>query len=178
MEKKLQKKLGNVRLVILDVDGVLTDGRIIMDESGRELRCFDVKDGFGVRALIEMGVVVAVISGRSAPCVQKRLQQLGVKDIYQGVFEKRNPFKELLKKYNITPEETLFVADDVYDLPLFDEVGVKVAVADAVEAVKEKADWVTRHPGGRGAVREVAEAVLKARKLWTSIMERLYQGGW
>ena len=178
MHDDLKGKLKNIRLVILDVDGVLTDGRIIMDEQGRELRCFDVKDGFGVRALIRMGIKVAVISGRSAPCVAKRLQQLGVEDLYQGIFEKRQPYRELLKKYGVTPQETLFVADDVYDMPLLEEVGVKVAVADAVEEVKEMADWVTEHPGGRGAVREVAEAVLKAQNLWTPVIEGLYQGGW
>jgi len=178
MDGELVERLKKVRLVILDVDGVLTDGRIIMDEEGRELRCFDVKDGFGVRALVEMGVRVAVISGRKAPCVERRVRQLGITDIYQGVFEKRDPFRQLLKKYDLTPQETLFVADDVYDLPLFEEVGVKVAVADAVEAVRQMADWVTQNPGGRGAVREVAEAILKAQNLWNAIMEKLYQGGW
>jgi len=172
--ESLKAKLRGVRLVILDVDGVLTDGRIIMDEEGRELRSFDVKDGFGVRALIEMGVLVGAISGRTAPCVEQRLRQLGVKEIFQGIRRKREPFRQLLKKYGLRREETLFVADDVYDMPLLEEVGVKVAVADAVEEVRRMADWVTKANGGRGAVREVAEAVLKAKGLWEKVLAKLY----
>jgi len=174
MTESLKAKLQRVRLVILDVDGVLTDGRIIMDEEGRELRSFDVKDGFGVRALIEMGVLVGAISGRAAPCVEQRLRQLGVKEIFQGIRRKREPFRQLLKKYGLRREETLFVADDVYDMPLLEEVGVKVAVADAVEEVRRMADWVTKANGGRGAVREVAEAVLKAKGLWEKVLAKLY----
>ena len=174
MGEFLSTKLRGVRLVILDVDGVLTDGRIIMDEEGKELRCFDVKDGFGVRALIEMGVLVGVISGRSAPCVERRLKQLGVTEIFQGIRRKREPFRQLLRKYGLRKEETLFVADDVYDMPLLEEVGVKVAVADAVEEVRRMADWVTKASGGRGAVREVAEAVLKAKGLWKKVVAKLY----
>jgi len=174
MVESLNEKLRGVRLVILDVDGVLTDGRIIMDEEGKELRCFDVKDGFGVRALVEMGVLVGVISGRAAPCVERRLKQLGVTEIFQGIRRKREPFRQLLRKYGLRKEETLFVADDVYDMPLLEEVGVKVAVADAVEEVRRMADWVTRANGGRGAVREVAEAVLKAKGLWKKVVAKLY----
>jgi len=174
MDESLRERLKKVRLVILDVDGVLTDGRIVMDEDGKELRFFDVKDGFGVRAMIEMGVSVAVISGRAAPCVARRLEGLGVRDVYQGVREKRKPFAELLDKHGLEPEEVLFVADDVYDLPLFGEVGVKVAVSDATEEVRRAADWVTKRPGGRGAVREVAEALLAAKDLWRRVLEKLH----
>ncbi|MCX7703236.1 MAG: HAD-IIIA family hydrolase [Planctomycetota bacterium] len=174
MDEVLRKKLKKVKMVVLDADGVLTDGKVTFDDTGREWCSFDVKDGFGVRALIHSGVIVAVISGRMSEVVKNRAAMLGIKEIYIGVKEKRHPYRELLKRYGLKKEEVAYVADDVYDLPLMKEVGISIAVADSVEDVLREADYVTRSCGGRGAVREVAEAVLKEKGLWDGIVAILF----
>lgn len=171
-ESELIPKLKAVRLVTLDCDGVLTDGRIQLGEDGREFRCFDVKDGFGIRALILTGVRVALISGRESEVVKRRCENLGIENVYQHVMNKRETCEKLIKKYGMDWKEVCFVGDDVNDLTLLGKAGLSVCVADAAEELKERCDYVTSREGGRGAVREIAERILKAQGKWDAIVEK------
>ena len=155
-----------VRLLLLDVDGVLTDGTIIYNEDGSETKHFHVRDGLGIRLLMEAGIRVAIVTGRTSQALRHRCRNLGIEDIYDGVGDKGALLSRIEARTGIPPEQMAFVGDDLPDLPLMRRVGVSVAVADAHEAVKEVADMATSAPGGNGAVREVCERVLKSRGLW------------
>lgn len=159
-----------VRLVILDVDGVLTDGGLIFDEAGRENKVFHSRDGHGLKMLQHSGVELAVISGRRTEAVTHRMAGLGISHVYQGQQDKLPAFNELLAKLQVTPEQTAYVGDDVVDLPIMLRVGLAVAVHDAHSLVIEHSHWRTHHSGGRGAVRDVCELILEAqghlRGLW------------
>ncbi len=171
-------ELKNIKLLILDVDGVLTDGRIEYGSGGMEIKAFDVKDGFGIRLLLEAGIEVAIITGRKSDALRHRVKDLKIEHLYEGVEDKVDVFKELLEKLGVDEEKVAYVGDDLYDLPVMTKVGVSIAVHDAHEAVKESADLVTTLPGGRGAVREVCEAMLEAKGLMQEIVERyLYVDG-
>jgi 3-deoxy-D-manno-octulosonate 8-phosphate phosphatase (KDO 8-P phosphatase) len=170
--EKLRAKAAQVRLLILDVDGVLTDGRIIMDHEGRELKAFDVRDGHGIRLAQEAGIAVAVLTGRSSPVVQKRADDLGISWVRQGVFDKVAAFEEIARAIGVTDKETCFVGDDLVDISLLQRVGVPVVVADGVEQARRVALYVTAAPGGRGAVREVCDLLLEAGGQWEKIMRR------
>lgn len=171
-ESELIPKLKAVKILVLDVDGVLTDGRIMLGEDGRELRCFDVKDGFGIRALILSGLRVAVISGRESEVVKRRCENLGIEDVHQHVMEKTQACEKLLEKYGIEWKEVCFVGDDVNDLMLLGKVGLSACVADAAGELKTTCDCVTARGGGRGAVREIAQMILKAQGKWRRIVEK------
>jgi 3-deoxy-D-manno-octulosonate 8-phosphate phosphatase (KDO 8-P phosphatase) len=168
--EKLRAKAAQVRLLILDVDGVLTDGRIIMDHEGRELKAFDVRDGHGIKLLREAGIAVAVLTGRSSPVVQRRADDLGISWVRQGVYDKVAAFEEIARAIGVTDEETCFVGDDLVDISLLRRVGVPVVVADGVEQARRVALYVTAAPGGRGAVREVCDLLLEAGGQWEKIM--------
>jgi 3-deoxy-D-manno-octulosonate 8-phosphate phosphatase (KDO 8-P phosphatase) len=152
-EERLLKKIRKVKLLILDVDGVLTDGRIVIDDAGLESKAFDVKDGHGLKILMRSGIDVVLLTGRRSRVVEHRAADLGITEIHQG-------------------EETACVGDDVVDIPLLRRAGFSVAVADAVPEVRQIADYVTQHGGGRGAVREVCEAILKAQNRWADVAAR------
>lgn len=161
------EKLNSVRLIAMDVDGVLTDGAVTwaVDPGGTytELKSFDVKDGLGLGLALAAGLEVAWITGRLSPIVERRAAELGVRHLRQWSRNKRRSLLEVTERLALRPEQVLYVGDDLNDLPAFDAAGVRVAVADAVAQVRERADWITRAPGGRGAVREVVEAVLRAQ---------------
>jgi 3-deoxy-D-manno-octulosonate 8-phosphate phosphatase (KDO 8-P phosphatase) len=154
-------KIKQLKLLILDVDGVLTDGRLFFDEHGKEYKCFHARDGHGIKLLQQSGVEVAVISGRKSQSVAIRMQNLGVKHVYQGHENKRAAFAELLQNLNLRPEQVAHVGDDVLDLPIMLQAGFAVAVFDAHFAVKQRADWCTQSPGGLGAVREVCDLIMQ-----------------
>jgi 3-deoxy-D-manno-octulosonate 8-phosphate phosphatase (KDO 8-P phosphatase) len=154
---------------MLDVDGVLTDGRITLDERGVETKSFNVKDGVGIRLLIRAGLRVAIISGRSSPSVAVRAKDLGIEEVHQGVRDKVAVAQAILERWNIEEYETAFVADDLPDVPVLARVGLAVAVADASLEVKERVHLVTQARGGHGAVREAAEFILKARGEWNPL---------
>ncbi len=158
--------LKKVRLLLLDVDGVLTDGTIIYNEDGSETKHFHVRDGLGIRLLMEAGIGVAIVTGRSSRALLHRCRNLGIEAIYDGVGDKGALIGRIEVRTGVSPEEMAFVGDDLPDLPLMHRVGVSVAVADADPAVREAADMTTALPGGKGAVREVCEAILKARGYW------------
>lgn len=150
----------DIRLVLFDVDGVMTDGTIYMNEDGESFKSFNVKDGLAIELLRSHGFHSGIISGKSSPSLDKRCQQLGFDEIVMGCKNKLPKFQFICEKYNLKPEQVAFVGDDVLDLPLFDLVGLSVAPADAHLLVLESADWVTELNGGKGMVREFVDKLL------------------
>jgi len=172
MKKSVKEKLKKIRMLMLDIDGVMTDGRIIMDDEGRELKNFNVRDGHGLKVMQRYGIKVAIITGRQSNLVRHRAKDLDIKDVYQKVFNKKEVFEKILKKHKLSPDETAFIGDDIVDIPVLNRVGFSVAVADAVDVVKKQVDYITSHKGGKGAVREVCEMILKAQEKWPEIAAR------
>ena len=152
-------KLGDIRLVAFDVDGVFTDGRFYLSDDGIETKTFHTQDGFGVRQLLLSGVEVAVISGRRSGAVEKRMAELQVPHVVLGCRDKVAAMDELAAKLGLDVSACAYVGDDLPDLPLLEHVGFSVAVANAVPALQERCDYVTVKPGGFGAVREVCDLV-------------------
>ncbi|MEE9596592.1 MAG: 3-deoxy-manno-octulosonate-8-phosphatase KdsC [Acidiferrobacterales bacterium] len=162
----------NIRLVLLDVDGVLTDGRLLIGEDGTESKAFNIRDGHGIKMLQQTGIEVGIITGRTSGSVKHRAADLKVKHLYQGREDKLSVLKELLAKLALQPTQAAFVGDDVVDLPAMLQVGLAVAVNDAHELVKEHAHWVTPSAGGHGAVREVCEMIMRAQGTYATTMQR------
>jgi 3-deoxy-D-manno-octulosonate 8-phosphate phosphatase (KDO 8-P phosphatase) len=158
-------KASRIRLLILDVDGVLTDGGLLFDTHGAEYKTFNSLDGHGIRMLLESGIEVAIITGRNSTIVSQRAQELGVRHLYQGCDDKLAAFNELLQETAIEPGQVAYVGDDLPDLPILRRVGLAIAVQNAHGFVKQHCDWVTTLPGGRGAVREVTDSILQAQGL-------------
>ncbi|KMJ54123.1 3-deoxy-D-manno-octulosonate 8-phosphate phosphatase [Vogesella sp. EB] len=158
------------RLLIMDVDGVLTDGRIFITASGEELKAFNTLDGHGLRMLQSTGVQLAIITGRDAPGVAHRARGLGIDHYYAGVHDKRTAFAELLHKTGLTAEDCAYIGDDVIDLPVMSRVGLAVAVPDAPSFVRQHAHFVTGCSGGQGAVRELCELILQAQGNYDRLM--------
>jgi len=157
------EKAKKLKLLILDVDGVLTDGKLFFDNEGNEYKSFHARDGHGIKLLRQTGIEVAVISGRKSNSVSLRMKNLGIEHVYQGHEDKRGAFKELIEKSGITPEQAAYMGDDLLDLPVMTRVGLAIAVADANFAVRQRADWCTALPGGHGAVREVCDFIMQAQ---------------
>jgi 3-deoxy-D-manno-octulosonate 8-phosphate phosphatase (KDO 8-P phosphatase) len=157
------EKAKKLKLLILDVDGVLTDGKLFFDNQGNEYKSFHARDGHGIKLLRQTGVEVAVISGRKSNSVALRMKNLGIEYVYQGHENKQAAFDELIEKTGITPEQAAHVGDDLLDLPLMIRVGLAIAVNDANFAVKQRAHWCTTLPGGHGAVREVCDLIMQAQ---------------
>ena len=167
----LLARAAKIRLLICDVDGVLTDGRLFFTADGHELKSFHARDGHGLKLLQRTGVQAAVISGRSSPAVALRMSSLGIEHVFQGRENKLEPFLELLDRLGLDAEQTAFVGDDVLDLPLLRRVGLAVAVADAHFTLRETVHWVTAQPGGLGAVREVCDLIMLAQGRLQGIIE-------
>ncbi|GAB4350484.1 MAG: HAD hydrolase family protein [Gammaproteobacteria bacterium] len=163
----------NVKLVILDVDGVMSDGRIVIDDNGVEQRNFDIKDGFGVVALQMSGIECAIITSKKSGAVRHRAEELKISRFYEGIKKKTEPYEEILKDKGIDDSEVCYVGDDLVDLKMMKRVGFPVAVADAVEEVRDAAVYVTKARGGYGAVREVAELILKTQGMWEKILQKV-----
>ena len=155
-----------IKLLILDVDGVMTDGRIIMNENGEEIKCFHVRDGHGLKLLLSAGIDVIIISGRKSKTVKYRAKELGIQEIYQGVKGKESLCRKLIQRKGLKREQVCCMGDDLPDLPMFSEAGISIAVADASPEVRAAARFVTRNGGGNGAVREVCELILKGQEKW------------
>lgn len=149
-----------IKLLICDVDGVFSDGRIYLSNSGEELKAFHTRDGYGVRSLLTSGINVAVITGRQSQIVQNRMTALGITDIHQGIDDKLVPFESLLKKYQLTPEQVAYIGDDMVDLPVMKAVGLSVCVADGHPFVKRHCHMTTQINGGHGALRELTDLLL------------------
>ena len=171
MEKQtLNKSAADIQMVVFDVDGVFTDGRIWINHQGEETKSFHVRDGHGVRMLIHYGVQVAVLSGRESKAVNVRMRELGVTDVLQGRIDKRSAFTDLANSKNLPPEQVAFVGDDIIDVPAMQLAGLSFAVANAHDWVKSHADHITQEIGGHGAVREVCELILDSKGLLTKAL--------
>ena len=157
------RNLAKIQLLICDVDGVLSDGAIYLGNQGEEYKSFNTKDGFGIKALLNAGIEVAIITGRDSRIVAERMKSLGVQRVYQGQSDKMISYQALLADLDLTPEQVAYIGDDVVDLPVMLHCGLGVAVADAHPLVRKQANYVTRLKGGRGAVRELCDLVLDAR---------------
>lgn len=167
------EKLKQIRLLLLDVDGVLTDGSIIYHDSGEQTKVFNSKDGLGIQILIRSGIQVGLVTARKSKALRYRCEQLGIKLVFDGVFDKASTLAQIARETGVPAEETAFVGDDLLDLPMFRRVALGIAVADAHDAVLERADLITQAKGGAGAVREVCDAILKSKGLWDQIVETL-----
>ena len=163
----------DIKLIILDVDGVMSDGRIVIDDNGVESRNFDIKDGMGVVVLMMSGIEVAIITSKKSGAVRHRAEELKIKRFYEGIRKKTEPYEQMLAQLGIADAQVAYVGDDLVDLSMMKRVGFPVAVADAVDEVREAAAYVTRAPGGRGAVREAAEVILKAQGKWEAILAKI-----
>lgn len=160
-----------VRLLILDVDGVLTDGRLYFGPQGEALKVFHVRDGHGIKMAQKGGLEIAMVSGRRSDAAYHRARELGVNRFYEGVRDKLAALEELLAALRLSPAQVAAVGDELVDLPLMARVGLGVAVADAVPEVKAAAHWITSAPGGRGAVREVCDLLLRAQGRWLEVAQ-------
>lgn len=166
----LGKKAARIRLLLLDVDGVLTDGRIIVDDRGVETKNFHVRDGQGMALLKRGGIEVGWITGRSSKVVRHRAKELGLSLLFQGVQDKLQVYDQIKKKLRLTDAQIAYVGDDIIDLPVLRCAGLAVMVGDGSKDLQSVADYVTRAPGGMGAVREVAELILKAQNKWAGLL--------
>jgi 3-deoxy-D-manno-octulosonate 8-phosphate phosphatase (KDO 8-P phosphatase) len=175
MDKDLAGRIGRIKLLICDVDGVLTDGGIIIDSNGVETKRFDVKDGHGLKLLQRAGIHVALLTGRESQVVSYRAEELGITEVIQGAKDKRKAYDVLKERTGFQDENIAYVGDDVVDIPVLRQVGVAIAVRDAVDEVKASAHYVTSCSGGKGAIREIVQLILKTQNLWERVLERYYR---
>ena len=160
------EKAKRIKVFIVDIDGVMTDGRIVYSGYGEELKFFDVQDGFGIHLLDRGGIKTVIITAKKSRIVKHRARDLRVAKTYQGFIDKLIPFGDLLQRFNVTPEEVCFIGDDLIDIPVLKRVGFAVAVPNAVEEVRKSAHYITVNKGGRGAVREICDLILKSQGKW------------
>ena len=168
----LPKNLKDIQLLLLDVDGVLTDGSIIYSDEDSETKVFNVKDGYGLKLVMSTGIKVGLVTGRTSKALHRRCRDLGIKYIYDGVQQKAQLLDKIVLETGVAADHTAFIGDDLPDIPLMKRIGLSIAVADAHEMVRDYSDWITSAPGGRGAVREVCDALLKARGHWEKLMAK------
>ena len=174
MDESLRKKASKIKLLLLDVDGVLTDGRIVYDSKGRDSKFFNVHDGLGVYLLKRAGIPTVLITAKGSRAIRPRARDMRVDRIYADVSSKSAVLDRITKIYRVISEEICFVGDDLVDLGIMQKVGFSVAVFNACPEIKNSADYITQREGGRGAVREIAELILKSRGKWQA-MVTLYQ---
>lgn len=165
MREDIAEKAKRVRLLILDVDGVLTEGSIIYDSKARELKIFNVKDGLGIFLLSQAGITSVILSAKASKTVRRRAKDMKIKEIFSG-YPKEVILEKILNKYKVGGDDACFVGDDIIDIGVAKRVGLSIAVADAVPELKKVVDFVTENKGGRGAVREVVELIMKSKGLW------------
>ncbi|MFC1696305.1 3-deoxy-manno-octulosonate-8-phosphatase KdsC [Pseudomonadota bacterium] len=167
----LVEKAARIRMLVLDVDGVLTDGQLYFDNQGNEMKAFCTRDGLGLRALQSQGTELAFITGRQSEIVAQRAAQLGITHVYQGRNDKLNAFNDLLSDTGMDEQNVCYAGDDWIDIPVLDRVGLSVSVADADPVVKNRVHWVTSLGGGKGAVREICDLLLAARGLDQRVLD-------
>lgn len=168
----IQKKAAQIRLIIFDVDGVLTDGSLFLGDDGQEYKAFNSLDGHGMKMLQETGVHIGIITGRSSEVVRIRMKSLGIGHVYQGQHDKLPAYEQLKSTLDLADEQIAYVGDDVVDLPVMTKVGLAVAVQNAHALTRQHAHWVTSSPGGRGAAREVCEMLMDAQGTLQPALER------
>lgn len=170
----MDAKLRAIKLLLLDVDGVLTDGRITYDNQGNELKSFDVKDGHGLKLLQRAGITIGIITGRQSELVARRVAELGIEILYQGAMRKLDPYLEIVEKLGLDDKQVAYVGDDLIDLPVLRRVGFSATVKDAHPEVLPLVDYVAHLRGGRGAVREICDLLLKGGGHWEQVTARYF----
>lgn len=173
LDAAIAAKAGKIKLLLLDVDGVLTDGRIVYDSKGRDSKFFDVHDGMGVYLLRRAGIPTVLVTAKSSKAILPRARDMRIAKVYAELPSKSKVLEKIKKKYNVNPEEICFVGDDLVDLCLMNKVGLAIAVFNACPEIKQAASYITIRHGGRGAVREVSELILKSKGRWKEMI-RLY----
>lgn len=171
-DESLPQRCARIELLVLDVDGVLSDGRIMYGDAGQELKAFHVRDGSGMKLWTQEGKKAGIITGRHSPIVERRAKELGIAVLIQGADDKHAALVQMLEALSLTPEQACAVGDDIVDVPMLRACGLAATVADASPEAKEEADFVTTARGGRGAVREVIEWILRAQGRWEAIVAR------
>ena len=161
--EELTEKARKIRLLLLDVDGVMTDGRLYLDDDGRQTRAFHILDGMGIALLRKIGIKVGIITGCSSGAVEVRARQLELDEVHQGVEDKMKVYDEILSRHQLHDSEVAYMGDDIIDRPLLKRVGFSVTVPNAHTRIQDTVHWVTQQPGGHGAVREVADFLLIAQ---------------
>jgi len=161
--KDILTRAAQIKLVVFDVDGVLTDGSLFVGDDGQEYKAFHSRDGFGMKLLKNSGVEIGIITARTSEVVKHRMENLGIEHVYQGQLEKLPAFLQLVDKLGLSREQTCYVGDDVVDLPVMRHAGLAIAVQDAHPLAKQHAHWQTPHGGGRGAARDVCELIMEAQ---------------
>lgn len=174
LPEALLKKIVPIKLLLCDVDGVLTDGKIIYDNKESEIKAFNVKDGHGIKLLSRSGIEVGIITSRESEVVNRRAKDLGISMVYQKVLNKLEAFEEILSQKDFSAEQIAYIGDDLVDIPILRRVGFSVAVADCVGELKECVDYITERVGGTGAVREVCDLILKAQGKWQDVTNKYY----
>ncbi len=169
----LTERASKIRMLVLDVDGVLTDGKLYFDHAGNEMKAFNTRDGMGMKALQRCGIEIAVITGRKSAAVAQRMAQLDVQHVYQGREDKLGAFVHLLEITGLDAQQVCFAGDDWIDIPVLLRVGLAVSVADAEDRVKKHAHWITRRNGGDGAVREICNLILSAQDKEQTILDEI-----
>ncbi|MCK4648377.1 HAD hydrolase family protein [bacterium] len=164
MLQEIRGRAKKIKMIIMDVDGVLTDGRIILGSKGEELKNFYVQDGQGIALALQKGLIIALISGRNSKVVERRAKELKIKEVYQNISKKIKVYSQLLRKYSLKEEEVAYIGDDLGDIPPLKKTGLALAPANGVEEVKGIVHYITRSSGGRGAVREAIDIILKAKQ--------------
>ena len=165
--KNYKHLLPKIKTFIFDVDGVLTDGKILINSDGELLRSFDTKDGYAMKCALVKGFKIAIITGGRNEAVRERFKELGVIDIYLGAHHKLDAYQDLMDNYDFNPEEILYIGDDIPDIPVMEKVGLGCCPADAASDVKAMADYVSHKKGGEGCVRELIEQVLRVQGKWS-----------
>jgi 3-deoxy-D-manno-octulosonate 8-phosphate phosphatase (KDO 8-P phosphatase) len=166
-----KKRAKRIRLLLLDVDGVLTDGRIIFDGCGREVKFFHIRDGQGIRLLQQAGIKVGILTGRKSKAVDLRARELGMDLVFQKIRDKARALESILKKEKLRAEQVGYAGDDLVDIAVLNSVGLAITVPEASPEVKAVVQYTTRLPGGQGAVREISEMILKAQGKWARIVQ-------
>ena len=175
IKSEVAERARRVKLLIVDIDGVMTDGRIVYSIYGDELKFFDVTDGFGISLLNRAGIKTAIITAKKSRIVKMRARDLKIAKAYQGFIDKLIPFDKLLKKFKIAAENICFIGDDLPDMPILRRVGFAVSVPNALDEVKAAAHYITSKAGGRGAVREVCDILLKSQGKWDEATAKYFK---
>lgn len=166
----VEKAAPKIKLIFLDVDGVMTDGRITMNDRGEETKSFNVKDGLGLKLLMAFGIEVVIVSGRESMAVAHRADELGIAEVHLGVTDKKALCRGIIRDKGLEKEEICSIGDDLPDLPMLMEAGTRIAVSDAVKEIREVASFITKSKGGYGAVREACEWILKSQGRWPAVV--------
>ncbi len=172
---QIEEKAKKIKLLVMDVDGVLTDGHIVYANSGDELKFFDVTDGMGLALWARAGLKSAVLTAKKSRLISRRSKAMHIDRVYQSAFRKSEVFKKILADFNVSPVEVCFMGDDVVDIPVLKRVGFAVGMPNAVPEVKSEVHYITKREGGRGAVREVIDMILKIQGSWVEVTKRYYE---